>query len=282
MENPSNRIVEKGALAPSINMFVIEAPRIARKARPGQFVMVRVDEKGERVPMTIADSDVERGTITLTVQEVGKTTIRMGTLQEGDCLLDLIGPLGRPSEIERFGTVVLIGGGIGTAPVYPITKAMKEADNSIIAILGARSKELVFWEQRFREICDDVIVTTDDGSYGRKGLVTDALADLMRRGTTIDRVIVIGPVPMMKAVVEATRPANIKTIVSLNPIMVDATGMCGGCRVTVGGKTRFACVDGPEFDGHLVDFNELRARQRVYEAEEKACMESCRLGHPAT
>ena len=282
MDNPSNRIVEKSVLAPSINMFVIEAPKIARKGRPGQFVMVRVDEKGERVPMTVADCDVEQGTITLTVQEVGKTTIRMGTLQKGDRLLDLIGPLGRPSEIERFGTVILIGGGIGTAPVYPITKAMKEAGNSVIAILGARSKELVFWEQRFRDICDEVIVTTDDGSYGRKGLVTDPLTDLIRQGTTIDRVIAIGPVPMMKAVAVVTRQPGIKTFVSLNPIMVDATGMCGGCRVTVGGKTKFACVDGPEFDGHLVDFNELRARQRVYETEEKACVDKCRLGRAAT
>ncbi len=278
----NNRILEKKVLAPAINMFVVEALRIARKAQPGQFVILRLDEKGERVPMTIADSDADRGVITFVVQEVGKTTTQMGTLRQGDRLLDLVGPLGRPSEIELFGRVVLLGGGIGRAPIFPIVKALKHARNHVISIVGARSKDFVFWEDKIGEFCDEFIVTTDDGSHGRKGLVTDALSEVLSRGPRIDRVVAIGPVMMMKAVADVTRKAGIKTIVSLNPIMVDATGMCGGCRVTVGGQTRFACVDGPEFDGHLVDFGELMARQSIYREEERFAAERCLLRDVAT
>lgn len=278
----SNRIVEKKVLAPSVKMFVVEAPRIAGKAKAGQFVVVRIDEKGERIPLTIADSDAERGVITLIVQEVGKTTEGMGTLREGERLLDLVGPLGRPSHIDCFGKVVLVGGGIGVAPLFPIVRAMKNAGNFVISIIGARSKELLFWEEKIREFSDDVAVTTDDGSFGRKGFVTDALRELISREPDVDLVMAIGPVVMMKAVADTTREPGIRTIVSLNPIMVDATGMCGGCRVTVGGKVKFACVDGPEFDGHLVDFDELMRRQRTYLEEEKTALQKCRLRDVAT
>jgi len=263
-------------------MFVVEAPRIARKAKPGQFVILRIDEKGERVPMTIADSDAERGAITLVVQEVGKTTVQMGTFQKGDRLLELVGPLGRPTHIAHFGRVVLVGGGIGTAPIFPIIRAMKEAGNFVIAIVGAKSKDYLFWEDKIAKFSDELLVTTDDGSYGTKGLVTDALRQVISREPRIDLVVAIGPVAMMKAVSETTKDPGIKTVVSLNPIMVDATGMCGGCRVTVGAKTKFACVDGPEFDGHLVDFDELMKRQRIYLEEEKLSLHKCRLRDVAT
>ncbi len=270
----SNRIVEKKVLAPSVKMFVVEAPRIARKGKAGQFVVVRIGEKGERIPLTIADSDAERGVITLIVQEVGKTTARLGALRQGERLLDLVGPLGIPSQIERFGKVVLVGGGIGVAPLFPIVRAMKNAGNFVISIIGARNKELLFWEEKIREFSDEVAVTTDDGSFGHKGFVTDALREVISREPHVDLVMAIGPVVMMKAVAEVTREPGIRTIVSLNPIMVDATGMCGGCRVTVGGKLKFACVEGPEFDGHLVDFDELMRRQRTYLEEEKAAVEA--------
>lgn len=282
MSSVSNRIVEKKVLGPSIKMFVVEGPRIARKTRPGQFVVVRIDEEGERIPLTIADANAEAGSIVLVVQEVGKTTLRMGTLNPGDRLLDLVGPLGNPSHIDNFGTVVMVGGGIGIAPLFPIVKAMKAAGNRVVSVIGARSRELLFWEDRISEFSDDVLVTTDDGSHGRKGFVTNALQEVLSRYPRIDRVVAIGPVVMMKAVAEVTRRPAVTTIVSLNPIMVDATGMCGGCRVTVGGKTRFACVDGPEFDGHMVDFDELIRRQKMYLDEEKIAMEKCQLSDVAT
>ncbi len=263
-------------------MFVVEAPRIARNAKAGQFVILRIEERGERVPMTIADFDAEGGAITFIVQEVGKTTVCMGALQEGDRILDLTGPLGRPSRIDRFGRVAMVGGGIGIAPIFPICRAMKQAGNAVVSIIGARSKELLFWEERIREFSDEVLVTTDDGSYGRKGFVSDAVGEVVGGEPPAGLVMAIGPVPMMKAVAEVTRAPGIKTIVSLNPIMVDGTGMCGGCRVSVGGKTKFACVDGPEFDAHQVDFDELTRRQRMYVHEEKAMLEKCRLRDVAT
>jgi len=282
MPSGSNRIVEKRVLGPSIKMFVVETPRIARKSKPGQFLVVRVDERGERIPLTIADSDAEKGIITLVIQEVGKSTIRMGVLREGDTLLDLVGPLGKPSHIDYVGKVVLVGGGIGIAPIYPVVKAMKYAGNSVVSIIGARTKELLFWEDKVKEFSDELLVTTDDGSCGHKGFVTDAVREVVSREPQVDLVVAIGPVIMMKAVAEVTRGPAIQTIVSLNPIMVDATGMCGGCRVTVGDRTKFACVDGPEFDGHLVDFDELMRRRKMYVDEEKTALQKCRLNHVAT
>ncbi|NJE42730.1 sulfide/dihydroorotate dehydrogenase-like FAD/NAD-binding protein [Thermococcus sp. GR6] len=258
------RIVHKEKLSPGINLFEIEAPRIARHAKPGQFVVLRLHEKGERIPLTIADSDAGRGTITIVVQEVGKTTYELGTYENGDNILDLLGPLGRPSHIDNFGTVVMVGGGVGVAEIYPVAKAMKEAGNHVISILGFRTKKLVFWGDKLAEVSDEVIVTTNDGSYGMEGFTTHALAKLFDEGRKIDLVHAVGPVIMMKAVAELTRPHGIRTVASLNPIMVDGTGMCGACRVTVGGEIKFACVDGPEFDAHLVDWDELVKRLNYY------------------
>ena len=249
--------------------MVIEATEIARKAKPGQFLVIRTDEKGERIPMTIADFDAEGGTLTIVFQEVGFTTDKLGRLKPGDTLLDVVGPLGKPTRIEKFGVVVCIGGGVGIAPVYPIARQLTNAGNKMLSIIGARSHEFLFWEERMRSISDKTYVCTDDGSYGRKGFVTDELKVILEESKNIDLVIAIGPVVMMKAVSLLTKPHGIKTIVSLNPIMVDATGMCGSCRVTVGGKTKFACVDGPEFDGHQVNFDELLLRQQIYLEEEK-------------
>ncbi|NJE84999.1 sulfide/dihydroorotate dehydrogenase-like FAD/NAD-binding protein [Thermococcus sp. CX2] len=258
------RIVHKEKLSPGINLFEIEAPKIAGHANPGQFVVLRLHERGERIPLTIADNDPERGTITIVVQEVGKTTYELGTYKEGDIILDLLGPLGKPSHIDNFGTVVMVGGGVGVAEIYPVAKAMKEAGNHVISILGFRTKELVFWEDKLAEVSDEVIVTTNDGSYGMKGFTTHALAKLFEEGRKIDLVHAVGPVVMMKAVAELTRPYGIRTVASLNPIMVDGTGMCGACRVTVGGEIKFACVDGPEFDAHLIDWDELMKRLVYY------------------
>jgi NAD(P)H-flavin reductase len=274
---PVHTIARKRALAPQVKEFAVRAPVLARKAKAGQFVIVRIDEEGERIPLTIADADADAGTITLVVQEVGRTTIEMGRLGEGDAILHLIGPLGTPSHIERFGTVCMIGGGIGVAPIYPIAVAMREAGNRVISIIGARTKALLFWEDRMRAASDELYVTTDDGSYGVKGFVSNELERLIGEGREINLVTAIGPVPMMRAVVKTTRPHEIHTVVSLNPIMVDGTGMCGGCRVTVGGETKFTCVDGPEFDGHLVDFDELVQRQSYYKDLEAAAAEECRL-----
>jgi ferredoxin--NADP+ reductase len=263
-----NRIVKKVELAPEIELFEIEAPSVARKVLPGHFVVVRTHETGERIPLTIADVRKDEGILVLVVQEIGKSTKQMGLMQEGDSLLDVAGPLGKPSHIDNFGTVVCVGGGVGIAPVFPITRALKEAGNTTISIVGARTEELLILEDWMRSVSDELWVTTDDGSHGTKGFVSDELKRLIDAGVTIDRVIAIGPTVMMKAVSEATRPHSIPTVVSLNPIMVDGTGMCGACRVEVGGETRFACVDGPEFDGHLVDYELLLARQHIYHSEE--------------
>jgi len=274
------RIVEAAFLAPDVKRFRIEAPRVARRRRAGQFVIIRLHEHGERIPLTIADADPAAGTVTLIVQGIGKTTKLMNRLEAGDALLDLVGPLGQPSEVERFGTVAVIGGGVGTAIAWPTAVAFQEAGNRVLSILGARNRDLILLEDEMRKVSDLLIVTTDDGSYGHKGLVTDALATLIAQ-EPVDRVLAIGPVPMMRAVAEVTRQYGIKTIVSLNSIMVDGTGMCGGCRVKVGESVRFACVDGPDFDGHQVDFDDLMARLARYRPEERAALErwqdSCRL-----
>ena len=273
-----NEVVRKERLGPDVFRLEVAYAKLARKARPGQFVIVRVREDGERIPLTIADADPDAGTITLVFQVVGKSTTLLAGLQRGEKILDVVGPLGVPTEIERFGRVLCIGGGIGAAPLYPVAKALSAAGNTVTSILGARSKDLLILEKEFRAVSDAVHVATDDGSYGRKGLVTDALADLLAAGERFDRAWAIGPVPMMKAVCDATRAAGIPTTVSLNPIMVDGTGMCGGCRVIVGGKVRFACVDGPEFDGHAVDFNTLAKRLTTYRARERDDHEACRIG----
>lgn len=277
------RIITKERLAGDIYRFDIEAPLIARKAMPGQFVVVRIDEKGERIPLTIADSDEKRGTISLVAMRVGKTTCMLSMLKEGDKVIDLVGPLGRESEIEHFGKVVCVGGGVGTAPILPIAKALKEKKNDVISIIGAKNKDSHILLEEIGKTSDELIICTDDGSYGFEGFVSMALLGYLETDEMPDRVIAIGPVPMMKAVSDVTRAKDIKTIVSLNSIMVDATGMCGTCRVEVAGKTRFACVDGPDFDGHEVDFELLMTRQKMYLDEEKKAMEEyqkeckCRL-----
>ncbi len=266
------QILQAEFLAPGIKRFVIRAPRIARKHRPGQFVIVRLHERGERIPLTIERSDPDAGVISLVVQSAGKTTSQMNTLGSGDSLLDVVGPLGKASEIARFGTIVVVSGGVGTAMAYPTAAALKQLANRVIAIVGARTRELVILEAEMRGVSDRMIVTTDDGSYGRRGFVTDALRDLIAE-TSVALVLAVGPLPMMKAVTETTRAAGIRTIVSLNPIMIDGTGMCGGCRVLVGGRSQFACVDGPEFDGHQVDFDTLMQRNTTYRECERASLE---------
>ena len=274
------KILRKELLSEGVYRFDVEAPRIAKKTQPGQFIILRVNEEGERIPLTVADFDREKGVITIIFQVVGASTELLASLKEGDEILDFVGPLGKKSEIEPgLGTVVCIGGGIGVAPVYPIARGMKEAGNKVISIIGARSKDILILEKEMRAASDETIVTTDDGSYGVKGFVTTALAQLVERGEKIDLVYAIGPVVMMKSVADATRPLGLKTIVSLNPIMVDGTGMCGGCRVQVGDETKFACVDGPEFDAHLVDFAGLRERQAMYRDQEAEGKEHiCRIG----
>ena len=263
------RILKKQELSPGILEYDIKAPRVAKKALPGQFIVLRVNEEGERVPLTIADFDREKGIVTILFQVVGASTGLLASLKEGDSILDFVGPLGQPSELsDHMGTVVFVGGGIGVAPVYPIARAAHELGNKVISILGAKTKDILIFEERMRAISDEVLITTDDGSYGIKGFVTNAIEELIKRGEKIDQVTAIGPGVMMKSVAEATRPYGIKTVVSLNPIMVDGTGMCGGCRVQVGEETKFACVDGPEFDGHLVDFRGLMARGRMYRTQE--------------
>ncbi len=267
------KIVKKKVLGPDAKMFVVEAPYVARSAKPGQFIILRVNEKGERIPLTIAGTDREKGYVTIIFQEVGKSTKMLGMLEEGNEILDFVGPLGKPTEIENFGTVMALGGGFGTAVLYPLVKAVKDAGNYVITAIGARTKELVILEDELREISDELYVTTDDGSYGRKGFVTEVLKDFLEQGKKIDRVFAVGPVPMMKVTADITRPYGIKTIVSLNPIMVDGTGMCGACRVEVGGKTKFACIDGPEFDGHLVNFDLLMKRLSMFKEEEKLALD---------
>jgi ferredoxin/flavodoxin---NADP+ reductase len=263
------RILEARFLAPGIKRFLIQAPRIAHKHQPGQFVIVRLYERGERIPLTIERSDPACGGISMVVQSVGKTTHLLNSLEAGDTILDIVGPLGRPSEIENFGTVVVIAGGVGAAVAYPTAEALKRAGNRILVIAGARTKDLVILESEWRAVSDALWITTDDGTYGEKGIVTDRFSRLIQQGTHIDLVIAVGPVVMMKAVAEVTRAHRIHTIVSLNPIMIDGTGMCGGCRVLVGGESKFACVDGPEFDAQLVNFDVLLQRNSIYREREK-------------
>jgi ferredoxin--NADP+ reductase len=263
-----NKITKWEALSSDVYRFEVEAPQIARKHKAGQFVILRVSEEGERFPLTIADSNASKGTITLIFQAVGKSTKALANHKVGDNILDLVGPLGTPTHVERFGTVVGVGGGIGVAPLYPITKAMKAAGNKVISIIGARTKDLLILEKEMKATSDEVLVSTDDGSYGFHGLVTQVLEQVIARGEKINEVTAIGPVPMMRAVCNVTRKYNLPTIVSLNTIMVDGTGMCGGCRVTVGTETKFTCVDGPEFDGLLVDFDELSKRLKTYRGME--------------
>ncbi len=261
-------------LAPNIKRFIIDSPKIALKRKAGQFVIIRLKDGGERIPLTIADSNIENGTITLIVQGIGKTTKELNTYETGDFIQDIVGPLGKPSHIENFGTAISIGGGVGTAIAYPTAVALKQAGNHTLSIIGGRTKDFVILEDEMRKVCDEVFITTDDGSYGTKGFVTQKLKELIDSGRKIDFVLAIGPIPMMKAVAETTRPFGIPTVVSLNPIMVDGTGMCGGCRATVDGKTVYVCVDGPEFDAHKVDFSLLDKRNRAYLAEEKESLEN--------
>ncbi len=266
-------IVTREDLTPVTRLFEIEAPAVARKAQAGQFVIVRLDEPGERIPLTVADYDRQRGTISLVVQEVGKTTLQMGRMKAGDCLASLTGPLGNPSEVARYGTVLCVGGGFAIAPVYPIARALYQAGNTVLVIIGARSRSLIFWQDRLRTVSDELIVCTDDGSYGRQGTVVAPMQEMLAAGRQIDRLWAIGPAIMMKFCAQASRPFGVPTVVNLNSIMVDGTGMCGACRVEVGGQTRFACVDGPEFDGHQVDWELMMARQRIYLEEEKLAVE---------
>jgi ferredoxin--NADP+ reductase len=273
-------IVEKNFLSPNVCRLVIDAPRVARAYRPGQFAILRIDEKGERIPLTIAEAKPEKGQIIFIIQTIGYTTKKLCSLNIGETVRDVAGPLGRPTELEKFGHVVLVGGGVGTAVIYPQAKALKDLGNRVTAIMGGRTKELVILEDELRQVCDEVIPCTDDGSYGKKGFVTTALKEVIDKADPkVDAVMTAGPVMMMKAISDLTRPYNIKTIVSLNPIMVDGTGMCGGCRVTVGGEVKFACVDGPEFDGHQVDFKELVDRLSTYKEQEKKLVEehACKL-----
>jgi ferredoxin--NADP+ reductase len=276
-----NEILSKEEIAPNTFRIVVNHPKIAKKRKAGQFVILRVHEGGERVPLTVVGSDPEVGSVTLIFQAVGHSTRELSELAVGDSLMDLAGPLGQPTHIENFGTVCVIGGGYGTAPVLPIAAALREAGNEMIGIIGARNKDLVILEKELGELCPRLQVCTDDGSYGFHGMVTNVLANILDEGVKVDFVLAIGPGPMMRAVANLTREHEITTMVSLNPIMVDGTGMCGGCRVEVDGQTKFACVDGPEFDGHLVNFDLLMKRQGTYKAEEAHALEvgsHCRIG----
>jgi len=276
------RIVRKEVYSPVTYMWEVEAPDVARMAQPGHFVMVRMNERGERIPLTVADFDRQRGTVTVVIQAVGKSTREMMQLDEGDSILDFIGPLGEASHIRQRSKVVLVGGGLGVAPVYPQLRAFKELGSTTLSIIGFRTKSLVFWEEKFRAFSDELHIATDDGSYGHKGFVSQVLQVLLDgQHRDAEEIVAIGPLPMMKACCDVTRPFGIRTMVSLNSIMVDGTGMCGSCRVTVGGKLKFACVDGPDFDGHLVDFDELMRRQRRFLREEQESLhryeDECRL-----
>jgi ferredoxin--NADP+ reductase len=275
------KIIHAEFIAPGIKRFLLEAPRIARKQKPGQFVILRIHEEGERIPVTIENSDPEHDTISIVVQSAGKTTHLLNSLKTGDQILDVVGPLGKPSEIENFGTVVVVGGGVGTAMAYPSAAAFKRAGNRVISIVGARTKELVILEQELRGVSDALMITTDDGSYADKGFVTDKLRQLIQNGTRIDLVLAIGPIVMMRAVAELTRQENIRTVVSLNPIMIDGTGMCGGCRVLIDNKSEFACVDGPEFDAHKVNFDVLVQRNGMYRDAEQKSLADYKLAQQA-
>jgi ferredoxin--NADP+ reductase len=268
------KIKKKTSLAHDVHSMEVDAPYVARKALPGQFVILRYGEEGERIPLTIADSNPDEGSVTLIFQEVGKSTMMYGGLSEGDSFDDLVGPLGIPSHIEKLGLVVCVGGGIGIAPIHPVARGFKEAGSKVVSILGARSKKLLILEEEMKKASTEVRICTDDGSYGEKGFVTNLLEDMIKKGEPIDLILAIGPVPMMEAVCKLTKPYEIRTMVSLNPIMVDGTGMCGACRVTVGDEIKFVCVDGPDFDGHKVDFAELRLRQRMYLKDEREAIEA--------
>ncbi len=265
-------VLKKKMLAPQITHLEVEAPLIAKKRKPGNFVIVRANKKGERIPLTIVETDMQRGSITLIVQAIGKSTYMINEMEAGDSFADVVGPLGQPTPIDHLGTVVCIGGGVGTAVVYPMTKSLKEAGNRVIGIIGARNKESVILESEMDECTDELYVTTDDGSYGLKGFVTDALKKIMDSGETIHSVYTTGPLKMMKAVAGLTNDAGIHTLASLNPIMMDGTGMCGACRVTVDGKLKFACVDGPEFNAHHINFDELTMRNNTYADQEKMAL----------
>jgi len=271
-----NRIITKREIAPDIISLEIDAPLIARKAKPGQFIILMVDRKGERIPLTIADYNREKGRIHIVFQVVGKTTAQLSQMKEGDELFSLVGPLGNPSKVDNYGAVVTVGGGTGIACVYPITRALKEAGNKVTTIIGAKTKDLVIMENEMRKASTALLVTTDDGSYVRKGFVTEVLDDVLRKEKNVKKVWAIGPAPMMKAACDITKPYKVETIVSLNAIMVDGTGMCGSCRVTVGGETKFVCVDGPEFNGHLVDWPEFINRLARYAPQEKLSFETHR------
>lgn len=275
-------IVKKRVLNETVTLMEIEAPLVARKALPGQFIIFRIDEEGERIPLTIAGYDREKGTVTIIFQKVGYTTMKLDTLNEGDALLDFVGPLGEPSHTEGVKRAAVIGGGLGVAIAYPQAKALHEAGCEVDLIVGFRNEDLIILKEELAASCTDLTIMTDDGSNGHKGFVTQALQEKLDTGKQYDEVIAIGPLMMMKAVCDLTKPHNLKTIVSMNPIMIDGTGMCGGCRVTVGGVTKFACVDGPDFDGHEVDWDEAISRSRMFRPEEKQAMEklhdhACRL-----
>jgi ferredoxin--NADP+ reductase len=274
------KIVRKEILNQSVKLMEIDAPFVARKAEPGQFIILRVDENGERIPLTVADFDRDKGTVTIIFQEVGKTTKALGQLNEGDNILDFVGPLGTASHFDGIKKAAVIGGGLGTAIAYPQAKKLHGMGVVVDSIIGFRNKELILLEKEMSAVSDRLFVTTDDGSNGNKGFVTDVLKKLIEEGNNYDIVIAIGPLIMMKAVSNLTRQYKIKTMVSMNPVMIDGTGMCGGCRVTVDGKTKFACVDGPDFDGHLVDFDEAMRRQLMYKSEERQSDEKhkCNLG----
>jgi ferredoxin--NADP+ reductase len=267
------KIVKREEMAEgTVILNEIEAPLIAKKAKPGQFVILKANEDGERIPLTMADTDPDKGTITIIYMVVGKSTALFKTLKEGDGFQDVIGPLGKPTHLEKVGKVVCVGGGTGVAVLHPITRALKQVGNDVTCIIGARTKDLLILEAQMKSASHDLKVCTDDGTYGHHGFVTDVLKDALEGGD-VKLVVAIGPVPMMRAVANLTRPYEVKTLVSLNPIMIDGTGMCGGCRVSVGGETKFACVDGPEFDGHQVNFDELMLRLQAYCEEEKECYE---------
>ena len=267
------KIVKREEMAEgTVILNEIEAPMIAKKAKPGQFVILKANEDGERIPLTMAETDPEKGTLTIIYMVVGKSTALFKTLKVGDTFQDVIGPLGKPTHLEKLGKVVCVGGGTGVAVLHPITRALKQIGNDVTCIIGSRTKDLLILESQMKAASNDLRVCTDDGTYGHHGFVTDVLKDVLEAGD-VKLVVGIGPVPMMRAVANLTRPYQVKTLVSLNPIMIDGTGMCGGCRVSVGGETKFACVDGPEFDGHLVNFDELMLRLQAYSEDEKACYE---------
>ena len=270
------KILSKNKLSENLYEITVEAPYVVKNAKAGQFIILRVEEKGERVPLTIADINKDNNELTIVYMAVGYTTKKLAELQEGEEILDLVGPLGLPTEVEKHGTVAIVAGGYGAAPAYLIAKAYKDAGNKVYMVIGTRTEPLIFWEDKMKTACDELFITTDDGSKGRKGFVTDQLKDIINN-EKVDQVMAIGPIPMMKAVAELTRAENIPTIVSMNPIMVDGTGMCGACRLTVDGKIKFACVDGPDFDAHKVDFNEIIQRGQIYKEHEKALDHKCNL-----